>query len=340
MIFMALNKILFTSIVITLGFILGLFPYETKAITIIPPRVELSADPGSKASGVVKIYNETETTLSLYTSTANFTAKQGKEGVPEFLAPDENDYGLASWIEIEKGPISVLPKEYLAIDYAINVPFGADPGGHYAGIFFGSGNPDEKESKTAVGLSSKAGILVLLGVSGKVSEIGKLEEFILKEQKSFFERLPVDFVIGFRNDGNVHLRPEGEIMIKNIFGKQVAAIGVNKRKIGTGINILPNTARHMEASWKNSEGDMPGSGQDFWSKAKAEKENFAFGKYTASLNLVYGSKRGAVQEDITFWVFPWHLILVYFLSAAILILVLRILVKKYNKWIISQAIKK
>lgn len=327
------------AIIFFLSFI-GIPLEKAAAITIIPPRAELTSNPGEAVSGIIKIYNETSDVLTLYATTANFTAKQGKEGVPEFFSPEESNYDLASWIQIEKGPIDVLPSEYRLIDYSINVPLDADPGGHYAGIFFGSGNPDEKNSKTAVGISSKTGALILLAVSGKVSEIGSLEEFILKDGKSFYERLPVDFVIGFENAGNVHLRPEGEITIKNIFGKTVSVIDVNKRKIGTGINILPKTLRHLEVSWKMTDAELSDAGQDFWDKIKAEQENFALGKYTASLNLVYGSKKNTVQRNVSFWVFPWHLILVYFLGGLFLLLILRFLIKRYNRWIISQAMKK
>lgn len=313
-------------------------PFEkANAITLIPPRAELSADPEKTATGSIKVYNETEKTLNLYTSTANFIAKSGKEGVPEFLAQEENNDGLASWIQIEKGPITVLPMEYMIIDYTINVPWGADPGGHYAGIFFSS-NSGEESGGSSIGVSSKVGSLILLRVSGKIIEEARLEEFKLASRKSFYENLPINFAIAFENLGNVHLRPEGEVRIKNMFGKEVENISVNKRTIGVGANILPKTLRHFEVSWtKNKQDEKP---QTFFEKVEAEKNNFALGKYTASLSLAYGERKKNVQAEVSFWVFPWHLLLVYAIVILFVIVFLVLAIKRYNAWIINKAIKK
>lgn len=315
-------------------------PLSTQAITIIPPRMELLADPGKTIISSVKIYNETDNALTLYTSTANFTAKNGKEGVPEFLSPEDSAYGLASWIWIEKGPITVLPSEYKAIDYSINVPIDADPGGHYAGIFFGSGNPEDRNDKPAIGLSSKAGTLVLLEVSGNIIESGELKSFEIKNGKKFFEHLPIEFSVGFENTGNVHLRPEGEIEITNMFGKTVAKIDINRRKIGAGANILPNTTRHFEELWGASENILSGTELGFWDKIKFEQNNFALGRYTAKLNLAYGDQNQTIEETIEFWIFPWQLMLVYLSTAIFLILALIFLVREYNRWIVGKAMKK
>lgn len=336
-----MNKITFTVAIIIIGLIFLASPYKTKAITIIPPRIELAGDPGQNISNFFKIFNETEKTLILYVSTANFTAKQGKEGVPQFLSPEENIYDLASWIQTEEGPITVLPSEYKTVNYSINIPFDADPGGHYAGIFLGNKNPNgEGGNNDSVGISSKAGMLVLLGVSGAVNESAGLEDFALKNKKVFFESLPVDFSVGFRNNGNVHLRPEGAISIKNIFGKEVASIDVNRRKIGAGANVLPDTVRHFDASWEKISALPDSGGEGFLDKLKKEQDNFALGKYIANLELSYGSKKNIVRAELAFWVFPWRLILAYLLAGIILFSSFIFLIKRYNRWIISQAEKK
>jgi len=327
--------------VLTLFFVVMFNPLNiVRAITIIPPRTELAADPGKTISDSVKIYNETDATLVLYTSEANFTAKKEQEGVPEFLSPEDSASGLASWILIEKGPITVLPSEYRSIDYSISVPQDADPGGHYAGIFFGNNNPDEKNGKPAIGLSSKAGTLILLEVSGNIIESGELKSFEIRNGGTFFEHLPIEFSIGFENTGNVHLRPEGEIEIINMFGKTVAKIDVNRRKIGAGANILPKTARHFEELWNASANISNGTELGFWDKIKFEQNNFALGRYTAKLNLAYGSRSQTIAKTIEFWVFPWQLILVYLLVSAFLIIAMVFLVKKYNRWIVKKAMKK
>jgi len=305
------------------------------AFTVSPPRMELSADPGQKIEGAIKIFNETDKAMTVYTSTANFTAKEGEEGVPVFLTPEEKEGDLADWIEIEKGPITLSPAERKTMQYVVNVPAYADPGGHYAGIFFGTQAGMEKGT-TGAGLSGKTGVLVLLSVAGDVREEGILEEFILKEKKGFYERLPIGFTIGFENLGNVHLKPQGEITVKDMLGRISASIDINKRKIGSGANVLPGTIRHFEGSWeKNTPEKEP---QGFIEKLKAEKENFALGRYEAALNLEYGEQGKNVQKNIIFWVFPWHLMLVSAIAIIILMVLVVLAIKKYNRWIIKKAI--
>lgn len=315
-------------------------PLTAEGITIIPPRIELSADPGKTVLSSVKIFNETNGDLILYTSTANFIAKKGKEGVPEFLSPEDSAFGLASWVGIEKGPIKVLPSEYKEIEYYISVPQNADPGGHYAGIFFGSSDPGGENGKPAIGLSSKAGTLVLLEVSGNIIESGELKIFEIRNKKDFFEHLPIDFSMEFENTGNVHLRPEGEIEIKNMFGKTVAKVDVNRRKIGAGANILPETSRHFEESWEAAENYPEGRSAGFWDKVKLEWNNFEYGRYTAKLDLSYGNQDKTASKTVTFWIFPWQLMLVCLSAGISLFLALSFFVRKYNRWIIRNAMKK
>ena len=328
-----MKKIIFATICIVGGMFLA---QETMAFTVSPPRVELFANPDQKIKDVIKIFNETDEAITVYTSTANFTAKEGAEGVPKFLTPEEKEGDLAVWIEIEEGPITLLPAERRIIQYSVNVPDHADPGGHYAGIFFGT-QTDMGEGATGAGLSGKTGVLVLLSVAGDIREEGILGKFELKDERNFYEHLPVNFVIGFKNLGNVHLKPQGEIVIKDMFGRTSASIDINKRKIGSGANVLPSTVRHFEGSW--IKGDVEKEPQGFLEKLKTEKENFALGRYKADLNLVYGINNDLVQSSVIFWVFPWHLMLVSVIVIIILLAFIILAIKKYNRWIIKKARK-
>jgi len=325
---------------ITICILGGIFSaQQVLALTISPPRMELSADPGQKIGEAIKLINETDQEITVYTSTANFTAKEGEEGVPQFLFPEEKEGDLADWIEIEKGPITLSPSEQKVIPFTINIPSPADPGGHFAGIFFGTQPPQPKaEDETAIGVSGKVGSLILLRVSGDVREEGELIEFSLKDGKKCYTHLPVDFVIGFENSGNVHLKPKGEVEIVNIFGRTSGIVEVNKGRMLGGKNVLPETVRHFEISWIKQEIEKPPQG--FLEKLKAEKDNFAFGRYRANLVLDYGTKGQKAQATIVFWLFPWHLILVSTLATALLVFLIVLGIWKYNLWIVKRAMKR
>ena len=322
-------------ILITILVIGGVFLAQgVLALTISPPVFELGANTGDSPRQSIKLFNETATEITVYTSTADFTAKAGEEGEPAFFAPGEKEGDLADWIEIEKGPITVLPLAWEEIPFTINVPTWADPGGHYAAVFFGT-QPPEVEEGIAIGLAGKIGSLVLLRVSGEIEETGRLLEFSLKDEKKFYEYLPVDFLIRFENLGNVHLKPQGEILIKNIFGGTAGEVDVNKPEMGKGGNVLPGTIRLFESSWVKNPFETPPQG--FFEKLKIEKNNFAFGRYKGDLDLGYGTQGKRAQAILIFWVFPWHLILVLVFGIALLIFLLIVGIKKYNQWVIRKA---
>ena len=313
-------------IIFGLGFSQGVL-----ALTVSPPVIELGGNPGQEVKSIIRLFNETDQTVNVWTSTADFGAKKGEEGEPVFYEPTEKENDLSKWIKIVPGPISIPPLSWQSIPFSVKIPNNADPGGHYAAIFFGNRPPEKSK---AVGIVSKVGSLVLLRVTGDIHEEGKLLTFSLKDKKKFFEFLPVTFEIRFQNSGNVHLKPQGEIVITDMVGKVEGRVPVNK--VRSGGNVLPNSIRKYEASWVKKEyREIPST---FWGKVLAEKNNFAFGKYRANLTLEYGLNPKKAYGVLYFWVFPWHLILVSAIGFILLILLLYFGIKRYNRWIIKKAL--
>jgi len=322
------------------SWIFGFFPLIVFALTISPPVMELNANPGERTSGEIKIFNETDRDTAFYISTAGFTAKPGEGGEPAFFEGTDEE-GLASWIEIEKGPIIVKPKEWQTISFLINVPKLAGAGGHYAAIFLGTEPGEIKPGEATIGIKGRVGTLVLLRVPGEIVEQGKLVEFGLADGKRVFERLPIDFSVRVENLGTVHIKPAGTIEIRNIFGRKTAEVKVNIAKMPDGKerpvgNILPKSIRKFESSWQPSEAEN--QPETFWQKVKFEKENFILGRYQAKLNLDYGVESDKkLTAVLAFWVFPWHLILVSFIVLALVLTLLVFSIRRYNRWIIKKA---
>lgn len=299
------------------------------ALTISPPVFEVGGNPGDTIRSEIKLFNETDSEVTVWTSTADFGAKEGEGGEPSFYAPEEKEEDLASWIQIESGPITLSPRVWRTISFKIKIPSYADPGGHYAAIFFGDQPPEEAGT---IGVASKLGTLVLLRASGEIHEEGSLVEFSLKEEKKFYEHLPIDFVIRFKNSGNVHLKPQGEMEITNIFRRTSDVVDVNK--VSAGGNVLPDSIRKYQVSWNKDLSEAP---TGFWDEVKAEKNNFALGRYTANLNLKYGADSKSTSDTLKFWVIPWHFLLVLGIGLIILIIILVFGIKRYNRWIVKKA---
>ncbi len=314
--------------------ILGLFLIvpSASAITLIPPTLELGLIPGQPLSTVIKLFNETSETIELYTEASNFTAKDDT-GQPSFDFNAEQ-IGLSTWINVEEGPIVIESGERYEVSVIINPPLNADPGGHYAALFFTSAAPEEGQVKVA----SKIGTLILANVEGNVTEQGSISTFIVEDGQKMFNRLPVSFEARFNNSGNVHLKPAGNVEISNIFGKTTDTLGFNASKGAT----LPKTTRKYDIIWEKGTVDNVSGNfwSDFWQEFGNEKSNFAFGKYSATLGITAGTNQAVNDtETISFWVMPWRVLLVWFIIIVAGVFILVILFKKYNAWIIKKSKK-
>lgn len=298
--------------------------YFSHALTVSPARLEMSVDPGVQTVGEFTIVNEQNSDETYYTSVENFEA-QGESGTPNFTPSKD---GLASWVEV--APSIVIKKgEKIKIPFTVNTPNDADAGGHFAAIFLTTIPPATKGGEVSVG--AKVGMLLLLRVSGDIKEDGGVRSFTLRNGGHIVTTLPVDFVYRFNNNGNDREKPTGAIKVRNMIGMESANINANP----TEGNVLPNSIRRFEVRW-GTEDALPASAS-FFSFVKYEMRNFALGVYFANLDLSYGTNDKKADSSLFFVVFPWHLIIIIVIVLAILYILFKLALKRYNKFIIAQA---
>jgi hypothetical protein len=315
--------------ILAIGFVVFSFFLVTtsaQALTIIPPSFEFGVTAGQTIETEIKMYNETQESVELFTEVTNFKAA-GESGNPTYDF-DAVPFGLATWFDINAGPVTLAPAERLVVPIIVNVPIDADPGGHYAAVFFGNTPPNDDGSQVAIG--SKIGTLFLVSVAGDVVEHGGVQSLLINEGKSSVSRLPVTVSTRFANQGNVHVRPTGTITIKNIFGGTSEVLNFNEAEGAT----LPGTVRRYDATWEKSTVNDTGG---FWTEFGNEWRNFAFGRYTTTAELVYGSNKTPVTASISFWVLPWRVISLIVILLIIVILLVIIFLKRYNAWVIKRA---
>lgn len=295
------------------------------ALTLVPPSLEFGATAGETLRTSIKLYNEGLETVNLFTSTANFSA-QDEQGTPNFDF-DHPNQGLAGWITTDPTQLTLAAGERREVAVTVNVPTTAEPGGHYAAVFFGTQPPVTKGGQ--VGVASKVGTLVILRIEGAINEAASVKEFFIVGGEKLFVHPPVSFRLRIQNTGNVHVRPSGTIEIKNMFGGQTASLVVNP----SGGAVLPSSIRQFEVDWKKDAGDPKG----FFDHLKTEWRNFGLGTYTAQATVTYGSSPHTLIASASFTLFPWHLLLAELVSAAALVVALIFSVKRYNAMIIRRA---
>jgi hypothetical protein len=300
---------------------------KASALTISPPVRELSGDRGGVVSGIVKLYNETDRDVTVYPSTAAFKAKASENGEPDFadLEKVNTDNDLASWIKVPQGPISIRSLDWQQIVFEIKIPQDAEPGGHYAAIFFSPQNPNEGGSDK-VSVNYKTGSLLLLTISGNIKEGGNLKEF--SSDKTFYDHIPANFSLRVENTGNVHFKPGGVISIKNTFGGFVTDLKILQTE--SGGNVLPKSIRKYDIIW--GEADKEKIPKGFWQSVKYEWNNFYIGRYSAIAQVKFPADKND-SAQIAIWIIPWQLLIVIVIGLILVFLLFR----QYNRWIIKKA---
>jgi hypothetical protein len=226
---MKFNKIFLLTIFVTIGII---FILQTKAqsegITISPLTFELTAKPGEAIVSMIKVYNPSDNVISIKMSAEDFRAT-GESG--QVIAEPQEDltYSLKRWVKIEPTEFTLKSKEQRFVNFTINVPKNAEPGGKYGSIL---------ATTNVSGVGYAVGSLILLTVSGEIKESLILKEFSVSESPE-----SVSFKVRLENNGTVHLRPQGVIVIENCQGKKIEDLEV------PATNILPGAIRETDVSW-------------------------------------------------------------------------------------------
>ncbi|MCX6746075.1 MAG: hypothetical protein NTX00_03605 [Candidatus Parcubacteria bacterium] len=301
-----------------------LIPMASSAVTVSPPIIELDAAKGDVVNQSIKVRNESAVAVTYYLSAERFVAG-GEAGQPAFTGEDVD---LATWIKFPFQSITVPAGATVEVPFSIIVPNYAGPGGHYAAIFLSTAPPEAAKAGSQVSIASRIGTLVLVKIAGEINESAQVAEF--STTMKIFKSLPADFNIRVKNDGNVHLKPMGTIIIKNMWGAVAGKVAVNE----TGGNVLPDQIRKFDAAWVKNPNAVGAT--SFWGKYRQEKENYAFGSYSADLNLVYGTAGKTLTAAVSFMVIPWNVIIVNLAIIIIIVVLLYFGIQKYNKWILKK----
>jgi len=306
------------------------------ALTVSPVRLEITGDPGSTIQTEIEIFNEQsgeEGEKTFYTSFENFEPS-GDSGSPRFIGAKE---GLATWI---KGPNKVTLDSGIRsnITFSIEIPKDAEPGGHFAAVFFGTGDPSAQGGEQ-ISVGGKIGVLILLRVSGEVAESGGLLNFGVTDNENFFTMLPVSFEYRLNNTGGDRVVPKGEIKIKNFFILNSATLLVNENDG----SVLPSSIRKFTTIWGqdlfNSQNNKENSNLGFFDIALKQWKNFHFGWYTAVLDISWGLTNQTANATYNFFVIPWQLLIIVFVILIIVLFLIRIILKKYKQSIITKALE-
>ena len=198
------------------------------SLSVTPTLFEMSAVPSQTWNSSVKIINNNKTDITVYAQVVNF-APQGEQGEGKFLPVFEKateGSTLAEWISISSEPILIEPEKSFSIPFTVSVPQNAAPGGHFAAILIGT-KPPKTDGSIKVQTSQIVTSLFFVKIAGDVKEEGTVREF--RVVNSFVDTPKANFEVRFENKGNVHLQPQGEIVITNMWGKERGIIPISEK---------------------------------------------------------------------------------------------------------------
>ncbi len=284
-----------------------------QGLEISPTLLDLNAVRGGVYDLNISIRNVTASDVKYYSEINDFTAAD-ESGSPLITS----NSGLPDTISIQKW-VSLLPdfdlgsRQSKVVTASITIPNNAEPGGHYGVIRFSDKAPNTGSNN--VSISTSVGVLVLIRVAGDIMENAELESLYTTKdnnQTSFFENGPITLVTRIKNNGNVHIKPTGSIVIKDMFGGTISTLNVNSEKS----NVLPNSIRRFEV---------------------VHNSKWMIGKYSANLAISYGTTGQVIIGSTSFWVIPYKLISTGLLLLITVIFILIRLIKVYNRHIIAKS---
>lgn len=288
------------------------------ALSVTPTLFNLSVSPGQSWQSTVRVVNTNAFDLTIYPYVLNF-APQGENGTGSFLPVLEAETDgatLAEWIRLADEPV-VIPREQSAdIPFTVTVPIEAAPGGHFAAIMISTVPPERQPGRVQVRTAQVVTSLLFTRVAGDIDERGSIREF--STTKTLVPSPAIEFSLRFENLGNVHLQPQGDITIFNMWGQERGLIPINHQThFG---NVLPESIRKFTFTWV---------GETAW---------FDIGRYRAVATLGYGSDEKQFSTSTTyFWVIPLTQIAVGLLILFVCIQIFIWMIRRYIRRMLALA---
>lgn len=227
------------------GLLLPQFAKAQQAgVQVSPLTFNFEISPGGSQDLSVNITNLNTTDLNYVMEFENFNSVS-EEGAPSFkgLSSDVGITTLKDWITVpdlsnKEGVIEA--KQNKDINLKIDVPKGAEAGGHYAAVF-AKEVIKNAEGKTELGVATRVGALILVTVPGDIIQSAKITEF---NYPKFVWTGPVDFAAKVENTGNVHYDSKVTVAADPLLGSD--------KEIDLGTHtVIPANTRLFEGKWDN-----------------------------------------------------------------------------------------
>jgi len=167
-------------------------------------------------------------------------------------------FSLVRWIKFYPAKFKLTGGETQIVEADIQIP--KDTGGGLYGIIYVEARP-LRPSGEHVASVPRVGAITLLTLPGESIKEAEITAVDVVQNKPGEE---IHILSTFHNTGNIYLRPEGYVIIRNQTGEEIAKVFIKPGK------ILPGYSRQLTAKWKI--------------------EDLQVGVYTAEVHLTFAEK--------------------------------------------------
>ncbi len=246
-------------------------------LSIQPIKVSQTLRPGDEVTGFFSLTNAGSERVEVTLTVEDFVPTAGTPNI-NFIGRAEGVTTVRDWITLGNELVFQFdPGASRQIPFTITAPPTAEPGSHFGVVFF---KATQIDAAGQIKVGTRVGSLIFITVPGNQLQKGKIIDF---SAPVFSQRAPVPFKIKFENTGTVHYEPKGEVVVKNIFGREVGVVPV------AGYAVLPTGVRDLDVAW--------------------DPEKIAIGRYTASAAIYDGEGNALTTQELSFYVIPVYLIL-------------------------------
>lgn len=280
-------------------------------LQVSPSPLVLTLKPGETTSQELKIRNAGTQPETLRIDPRSFSIDNmsGDVKVDDTKKPPE----IGDWVSFSSQTFTVQPGEVFTEKVTFAIPEGA--GFSYSFAFMIT-RQNDAPTTTDSGrkIKGKVAIFALINID-KPGATRKLNVVEFSTDQNVYEYLPAKINVKLQNAGNTIVRPAGNIFVQRK-GDDTTPISTLPVNSGEGY-ILPGSVRTLSAEWDDGfqvvheSTDAAGNAQKNVEWNWSNLSHIRIGKYTAKLVAIYndGQRDVPVMGEVTFWVFPWKLLL-------------------------------
>lgn len=255
-----------------------------------PAKTDIVVNPGESTTFFLTVTNRLGVEKTFDLNVEDIVGSDDPAAGVVLLGEDAGPNSLRDYVSVPVENVRLAHGDQVRIPITITLSQNAGPDGRYGTVVVSTvsdetNSPEDIPSSVIV---SRIGSLMFVSTPGEKTLSGNLERFGTLGEKKWFKNSPIQLGILYKNNGNTHLTPYGELRIYNILNQEVGAVDVESWY------VLPQSSRLREVTWNKSP---------------------LFGRYTAVLTLYNGYEDVPQNATYTFYVVNgWFVVGVLFVA--------------------------